>query len=581
MAEDIASLGIKVDSKQVVKATRSLDKLETQAGQNEKANKSLGASFGGLRTVVTALAGSLAVSKFIETAGSFESMAISLEVVTGSAEKATAAMAGIREFAKNTPFQVSEITDAFIKLKALGLTPSEAALRSYGDTASAMGKSLNQMIEAVADASTGEFERLKEFGIKAKSQGDDVAFTFQGVTTTVKKNAEEIEGFLRGIGETKFAGAMSKQMDTINGKISNLGDSFDSLMVTYANLGAGEGAKGALDFAIDAVNSLTTGIEALPLLFTVIFAEFDKMATNISFGARSLYEDITGLFDSKGEVTARQAALNSELEKELDLIDQIVISTIAAEGAKREAKAGAGGLDAAAGGAIADTGQTEAERIAELYTLDEEQLQTHQAAQITLVNEHNAAKIIAEQELQARLGDIEAQGIVARRKFEEMNTKQKVTNLLGQAKSLSSGMATQSKSMFAVNKAAALASAVVETSSAVVSSWKNAGGYPWGVVPAAAMLAAGLSRINQIKSTSFSGGGSVSGGIGGGAATTPSSIGTSPQINGIPVQDTQPRQQTTIVLQNADSGINLSGQGMRDFVESLNDALGEGTVQIA
>ena len=30
-----------------------------------------------------------------------------------------------------------------------------------------MGKDITQMIEAVADAATGEFERLKEFGIKA------------------------------------------------------------------------------------------------------------------------------------------------------------------------------------------------------------------------------------------------------------------------------------------------------------------------------------------------------------------------------------------------------------------------------
>ena len=36
-----------------------------------------------------------------------------------------------------------------------------------------MGKDLSQMIEAVADATTGEFERLKEFGIKAGKEGDD------------------------------------------------------------------------------------------------------------------------------------------------------------------------------------------------------------------------------------------------------------------------------------------------------------------------------------------------------------------------------------------------------------------------
>ena len=48
---------------------------------------------------------------------------------------------------------------------------------AYGDTASAMGKSLDDMVEAVADAATGEFERLKEFGIRASKNGDRVSFT--------------------------------------------------------------------------------------------------------------------------------------------------------------------------------------------------------------------------------------------------------------------------------------------------------------------------------------------------------------------------------------------------------------------
>jgi hypothetical protein len=89
-----------------------------------------------------------------------------------------------------------------------------------------MGKSLNQMIEAVADATTGEFERLKEFGIKSRQQGDRVTFTFRGVSTTVKKTASEIEEYLKRIGEVDFAGSMAEQMDTIDGKLSQLSDSW-------------------------------------------------------------------------------------------------------------------------------------------------------------------------------------------------------------------------------------------------------------------------------------------------------------------------------------------------------------------
>lgn len=81
------------------------------------------------------------------------------------------------------------------------------------------------MTLAVADATTGEFERLKEFGIKAKSQGEKVTFTFQGVSKTIGKNAQEIEGYLHSIGDVQFAGAMEAQADTLNVALSNMGDS--------------------------------------------------------------------------------------------------------------------------------------------------------------------------------------------------------------------------------------------------------------------------------------------------------------------------------------------------------------------
>lgn len=175
----------------------------------------------------------------------FQQLNASLKTVTGSTESAEKAFEFISDFAKNTPFQLNTVADAFIKLKALGLDPSEDALTSYGNTAAAMGKDLSQFIEAVADATTNEFERLKEFGIKAKQQGDQVSFTFQGVTTTVGKNAKEIEAFLRGIGNVQFAGAMTEQMKTVGGQLSNLQDAFFTLAVEIGKSGAGD-ASGSI-----------------------------------------------------------------------------------------------------------------------------------------------------------------------------------------------------------------------------------------------------------------------------------------------------------------------------------------------
>lgn len=168
--------------------------------------------------------GTLAVRQSV----AFEKLRASLKTVTGSAEAAQTAFDDLLKFSATTPYQLEEVMGAFIKLKALGLDPSMEALKSYGNTASAMGKGLDQFIEAVADAATGEFERLKEFGIRASQNGNRVAFTFRGQRTVVRQSAAEIEAYLRRIGQVEFAGAMEEQMATLGGAFSNLQDSVSS-----------------------------------------------------------------------------------------------------------------------------------------------------------------------------------------------------------------------------------------------------------------------------------------------------------------------------------------------------------------
>ncbi|MBS7696273.1 MULTISPECIES: tape measure protein [unclassified Chelatococcus] len=183
-----------------------------------------GAAFAAVATATAAAFAVISPGKVIEVTREFETLQASLRTVTGSADNAKAAFASINEFAVQTPFSVQQVTEAFIRLKSLGLDAGAEALTSYGNTASAMGKPVMQMIEAVADAVTGEFERLKEFGIRASKDGEQVAFTFQGVTTTVKKSADDIAKYLQGIGNAQFAGAMAEQMKTLEGSFSNLED---------------------------------------------------------------------------------------------------------------------------------------------------------------------------------------------------------------------------------------------------------------------------------------------------------------------------------------------------------------------
>jgi hypothetical protein len=155
----------------------------------------------------------------------------------------------------------------------MGLDPSTEALTAYGDTASAMGKSLNDMVEAVADAATGEFERLKEFGIRSEQHGDKVKFTFKGVTTEVGKNSEEIQKYLKDLGKTNFGGGMEAQSKSLAGTFSTFSDT------VQLKLGEIAQKSGVIDGLTNALSGVGTSIDKIDL--TQIQAQFSQLSGEV------------------------------------------------------------------------------------------------------------------------------------------------------------------------------------------------------------------------------------------------------------------------------------------------------------
>lgn len=301
---DIAEIGFKADTSGLMKAEKGLDNLSKQGAKTDKAMSGAGASIGKSFAGIAAAVGGLvsatsAMQKLIATSREFDVLNAGLITATGSAENATAAFKAIEDFATTTPYSLGQATKAFTQLVNLGLTPSEKALTSYGNTAAAMGKDLSQMVEAVADATVGEFERLKEFGIKARSEGDNVSFTFRGMTTTVKKSAEEIEGYLIGLGQNEFASAMANRMNTLDGAISNLSDSWDGLFRTISSQGAGDLITSGVRMATDAISELTDMIASgqLGAYLDAIAGKFKSWGSDIAV----ILDAIGQLFAQAGE----------------------------------------------------------------------------------------------------------------------------------------------------------------------------------------------------------------------------------------------------------------------------------------
>ncbi|GGD41853.1 tape measure protein [Aureimonas glaciei] len=239
----------------------------------------LALGFGGL----FALGAGAGLSQFISVNSEFEKFGTVLETVLGSADKAQSSLAWISEFAAKTPYDLAGVTEAFVKLTSYGIKPIDGALLSAGNAAAAMGKPLNQAVEALADAMTGENERLKEFGITTEKIGDRIKYNWvengKQMTAFAQKNSrKQIEAVITGIWNRQYSGAMDKLSKTWEGMTSNLGDQWTRFMLKIGDAGAFKNLEGILED---------------------VLKWFDRMSAsgNLDVWAKSISDSISGVAD--------------------------------------------------------------------------------------------------------------------------------------------------------------------------------------------------------------------------------------------------------------------------------------------
>lgn len=149
-----------------------------------------------------------------------------LTVVMKDSKKAAETLDWAKKFAAKTPFEIPGIVEATTRLSAYGLD-AKKVLGTTGDMAAAMGKPLMQAVEAIADAQTGELERLKEFGITKKMLIDQAAKMGKGEIVNAKGQITDMEGMneaLFALMKERYDGAMKAQSGTLNGMLSNMKD---------------------------------------------------------------------------------------------------------------------------------------------------------------------------------------------------------------------------------------------------------------------------------------------------------------------------------------------------------------------
>lgn len=222
-------------------ASQALGKVEKSVQGIGNVSAKVSDKIFSLQNAVAGIAAGALVKGVIDTSSRFEDLSTALKTVTGSADGAQKAMAWITEFTANTPYELDQVAEGFQSLTSYGLDATKN-LEVLGDTAAAMNKPLMQAVEMMADAVTGEFERLKEFGVRAKTEGENVTFSWmqagKQMEVTTKKTGASIEEALQTILKGRFSGAMEDMSKTWSGMMSNLADSWTLFLKSIGDAGA-------------------------------------------------------------------------------------------------------------------------------------------------------------------------------------------------------------------------------------------------------------------------------------------------------------------------------------------------------
>ena len=259
----VANVAINVDSRG---ATQKLREVQSQSQATERAVGNLGAAVGKLAAALGVIQAARFV--FVKTA-ELESQTRSLQVLTGSAEKAGQIIKDLQQLGAVTPFTSTELIDSAKRLQAFGVETNKVVetTRRLADVSGATGAELQGLVTAYGQVQAKgrlqgeELLQFQERGValqqELRKQYNLSGEEFQDALSKGKISAEAVEFAIQNLTDAggKYANGAIAQSDTLNGRFSPLQDGIEGLARSIGTA-LSPAIKAVLNEAIFAINTI-------------------------------------------------------------------------------------------------------------------------------------------------------------------------------------------------------------------------------------------------------------------------------------------------------------------------------------
>jgi len=217
-------------------AKKNLDGVNASLKDTEQQSKKTESSIDKLNGTVKRLAGALVAGGLLKSiftlTGNFEQLSYTLGVVYGSIDRGNAVFKDLQKLAKETPFQIEDLTQSVIKLRSAGLEPTSEMMATFADVASASSDQIGTLqavtdlfsrslagglgledLNRLADRGIPVFKILKDELNLTRLEIAEFGKTAQGSTTILKTLLKSFEGL--------YGGRARDAAEQLNNEISN------------------------------------------------------------------------------------------------------------------------------------------------------------------------------------------------------------------------------------------------------------------------------------------------------------------------------------------------------------------------
>lgn len=209
--------------------------FESMAGKLITVNSALDLLGKGLNLIKST---SSFLGKFISDASEYESLLVRLTVATGDAILAQEEFQKLKDFAKESPFDMPGVVQASIMFRNAGIEAEKLipTIKMLGDVAQGNNDYFNRMamniaqIKAVGKATQMDIRQFGNIGVP-------MAKTLQEMGVTGTASFDDIMNALMRLTNKggQFYNSMSSGANTSSGKVSNLRDAVQQLYATIGN----------------------------------------------------------------------------------------------------------------------------------------------------------------------------------------------------------------------------------------------------------------------------------------------------------------------------------------------------------